>query len=60
MSNCLSCGTKIKDGDNTCTMCDIKYGQSHVVVSQKEYQSLRYKEMMYDSLQINDESKNLN
>lgn len=58
MSNCLCCGTKIKDGDNTCTMCDIKYGQSHVMVSQEEYQSLRYKEMMYDATLAEDKSLN--
>lgn len=49
MSKCLSCGKDIKDGEFTCTTCQFKYGQSHVIVSQEEYQQLRYKEMLYDA-----------
>ena len=49
MSNCLSCGTKTNDGEYTCISCKIKYGQSHVIVPQEEYQKLRYKEMMYEA-----------
>ena len=49
MNHCLGCGALIKDGEHICTSCNIKYGQTHVIVSQAEYQKLRYKEMLFDS-----------
>lgn len=49
MNSCLGCGATIKDGEHICMSCNIKYGQTHVIVSQAEYQKLRYKEMLYDT-----------
>ena len=49
MNHCLGCGATIKDGEHICMSCNIKYGQTHVIVSQAEYQKLRYKEMLYDT-----------
>ena len=57
MSKCLCCGTELKDDKYLCIPCDMKYGQSHIVVSQEEYQQLRFKEMLYDATQSNNEDK---
>lgn len=58
MNRCLCCGKKIEKDEHICMSCNIKYGQSHVLVSQDEYQLLRYKEMMYDSQNSIDERYN--
>jgi len=55
MNKCLCCGKEVS-GEYTCTECAIKYGQSHVVVSQEEYQKLRYKEMLFDAMELDDDS----
>lgn len=59
MNHCLGCGAIINDGEHICTSCNIKYGQSHVIVSQAEYQKLRYKEMLYDTQGCCDDQNNI-
>lgn len=59
MSKCLGCGEIINDGEHICTSCNIKYGQSHVIVSQAEYQKLRYKEMLFDSQSCIDDQNSI-
>lgn len=57
MGRCLSCGAKTKDGAYTCVTCHFKYGASHVIISQEEYQTLRYKEMIHDAANSDNEDK---